>query len=424
MNIYENLILILVLFIILILKIILKAETLSKIIKSNEFFEIIFLGIFLYSFYNALKYCFFYKRIKDCKCNIEDNYDSYKYKTSPFCCICRLIDYLYNSISSFISDILSFFNYLICCCNLCCCNLCCCKICFDLLILFNYFGRIILTKLSLEALFFFYNIIIQSVLMFPGLLIDMQNNFYYHLFKIVYIFFVEFSLNILIIPTYEFITLPFLIYPNPNYHLNSFKYISNEKVNEEKLKNEDIEKVNTYLTVFGIYYLLFFIPSIFDDEMSTFKDFFLKAPALIYVIYHYMSIIWCYFLYSTYFLRKTCIYDKYNETCYIFDLNSYYEENKLNFPEVNLINFIFFDLEQNKNHDIKLQNPFDNNQKNCFKNNSRNRLIIIVNIILIIFCLFALIFLFINFTGKINPDSKVITYYHYIFCYNNFIFLD
>ncbi len=252
-----------------------------------------------------------------------------------------------------------------------------------------------MTKLSLEALFFFYNIIIQSVLIFPGLLIDMQNNFYYYLFNIVYIFFVIFSLNILIIPTYEFITLPYLSYDNPNYHLNSFKYISNKEINEEKLKNEDIENVKIYLTVFGIYYLLLFLTSIFFD-VSPLKDL-LKGAALIYIIYHYMSIIWCYLIYSIYFLIQICRYKNYN--C---------DENSLNFPEINLINFIFSDLEENKIHYVKLQNPFDDKQKNCFENDCRNRLIIIINIILIIFSSFALIYLFINFTGKIKPGPKFI----------------
>lgn len=409
MNKYEHLVLILILFLISVLKEFLKGENLSKIIKSVEDLEIIFFGIILYSFYNSLKCCFFCEYFKDNNCKDEDDYNSYKYKTSPLCCICRLTDYLFNSILNFISELLSIFNYLICCCNCCnCCNLSWWKVCFDSFIFLNYFGRIILTKLSLEALFFFYNIIIQSVLIFPGLLIDMKKNFYYHLFKILYPFFVEFSLNVLIIPTYEFITLPYLNYDNPNYHINSFKYISNGKIDEEKLEKENSENVKIYLTVFGIYYLLFFIISIFDNDISFFKDFFLKAPALIYIIYHYMSIIWCYLFYSIYFLIKTCRYDKYNEKCYIYDLNSYYDKNNLNFPEINLINFIFSDLKQNKIHDVELENPFDNKQKKYFKNNCRNRLIIIINIIIIIFSLFALIYLFINFPGKINPFSKFI----------------
>lgn len=47
--------------------------------------------------------------------------------------------------------------------------------------------RIIFTLLSLEALFFIYNMIIQDILIFPGILYDMEN-----LMWIFFIFFISF----------------------------------------------------------------------------------------------------------------------------------------------------------------------------------------------------------------------------------------
>ena len=402
MNIYEFFFLFIILMKIISIKEAIKGENLSTIIKSDSNSELTYIGIILYSLYNSLKICFLNKYIKCNDDNNKDNKCSSIYKENLFCYIFRLYTFINDN---FTFKMLGFFNYMICCCYLD--KNICCKICFDIFTFFNYFGRIILMKLSLEALFFIYNIIIQSVLIFPGLIIDMQKNFFYYIFNILYICFVIFSQNILIIPSYEFITLPYLSYPNPNYHLNSFKYISINKVDEEKLKNENGENVNIYLTVFGIYYFIFFIISIFIGELSPFKDI-LKGFALIYIIYHYMSIIWCYLLYSIYFLIKICRYDKYYEKYYIFNLNLYYDENNLNFPEINLINFLFYDLEQNKNHDVELLNTFDKEQKKCFINKNSNRIIIIFNIVLIIFSLFALIYLFINFTGQINFFPKLI----------------
>ena len=51
---------------------------------------------------------------------------------------------------------------------------------------FSYPGRIIYTILSFEMVFFFYNNVIQSILLFPGPISDMENKF---LKIIFYLFF-------------------------------------------------------------------------------------------------------------------------------------------------------------------------------------------------------------------------------------------
>ena len=85
----------------------------------------------------------------------------------------------------------------------------------------------------------------------------MQVKLLYIIFSALYIFFILFFLDILIIPTYEFITLPFLRFTNPNYHLNSFKYISGNKDNGEKLENKDGNRVNKSLSFFGFFFYKF-----------------------------------------------------------------------------------------------------------------------------------------------------------------------
>ena len=85
----------------------------------------------------------------------------------------------------------------------------------------------------------------------------MENNVFYAIFNITYILFVIFSLDILIIPTYEFITFPYLIYPNPNSHLDSF-------ISKDISHNENDDKINKTMTLFGIFYLIFLLLGTFN----------------------------------------------------------------------------------------------------------------------------------------------------------------
>ena len=79
----------------------------------------------------------------------------------------------------------------------------------------SFLGRIVYTILSLEVLFFFYNFVVQSILLFPGPLYDMENKFFKSIFFDFYFLFVIFSPIVLIIPTYEFISFPYLFYNDP-----------------------------------------------------------------------------------------------------------------------------------------------------------------------------------------------------------------
>ena len=76
----------------------------------------------------------------------------------------------------------------------------------------SYSGRIINTFLSLEVIFFFFNFAIQSILLFPPLLYDIENIFLKIIFYPLFFLYLIFSPIILVIPTYEFISLPYLYY--------------------------------------------------------------------------------------------------------------------------------------------------------------------------------------------------------------------
>ena len=109
----------------------------------------------------------------------------------------------------------------------------------DMLFGITYIGRLIMTIYSFHGLFFIYNFIIQYIILIPGLLYEIKDPTGRLILSLIYIIFAISSSNILVIPTYEFMTFPFLMYKNPLAHLQSFYYIFREKPCEtEKLINE------------------------------------------------------------------------------------------------------------------------------------------------------------------------------------------
>ena len=164
----------------------------------------------------------------------------------------------------------------------------------------SYLGRIVYTILSLEALFFFYNIVAQSLLLFPGPLSDMENIFFKILFYFLYFQFIIFSPIVLIIPTYEFISFPYLSYNDPYCHLKSFYYIYNYKEYNEEEYNRIDKKINKSLMNWGICFSIFFVIGIFTDIFSFIKDL-IEFIIILFNFIHYMTLFFCYFLFSIIF---------------------------------------------------------------------------------------------------------------------------
>ena len=76
----------------------------------------------------------------------------------------------------------------------------------------TFFGRLLMTIYSIHGLFFIYSIIIQYILYFPGFLFQIDSGLLKFIFSIIYIVFSISCSNILVIPTYEFFTFPFIKY--------------------------------------------------------------------------------------------------------------------------------------------------------------------------------------------------------------------
>ena len=145
--------------------------------------------------------------------------------------------------------------------------------------------------------------IVQDILIFPGILYDMEKLMWIP-FYILYIIFIWYASKLIIIPTYEFINFPFLKYYNPFCHLNSFRYLINgieyEELKNEKIDSKYILRINQILAICGGMFSLIFISTFAFKSMIKVKDF-VEFLFLIFIYIYYISIIFCYFIFFIYY---------------------------------------------------------------------------------------------------------------------------
>ena len=168
----------------------------------------------------------------------------------------------------------------------------------------TFFGRLVMTYYSFHGLFFIYNIIIEYLLLIPGYLFQIDSTSGKVFFGIVYFFFSISCSNLLIIPTYEFLTLPYLRYKNPLSHLLSFIYIFKEK--EFNFDNivKDYPKITLLLNLFFIIIeILYGVGSLLGllTQIMLIKDI-TKLIILIYIYIYYLTLCFCYYLLSIYLI--------------------------------------------------------------------------------------------------------------------------
>ena len=173
---------------------------------------------------------------------------------------------------------------------------------FDFLYGASLFGRIIFTLYSFHGLFFIYNLIIQYVIAFPSLLYNgLVPKWAYIPFDIFYFLFAFNTSNILIIPTFECFSFPFLFYKQPFAHIISF--VTTFK--EQKYNIEDAKKnYNKYTTIFLIVVEIFYAVGLFYAYLKSdvnIKDI-VKMVILVLVYVYYLIIILSYFTFSLYII--------------------------------------------------------------------------------------------------------------------------
>ena len=238
--------------------------------------------------------------------------------------------------------------------------------CYNFTYNLSLIGRIIFTLLSLEGLFFIYNMIIQDILIFPGLLYDMENKIWF-LFYFLYIIFMWYSSKLVIIPTYEFLNFPFLRYYNPFRHLNSFRYLKygiKYKENEnEDINSKHIFLINFLFSLIGVCFSIIFILTFFLEWLSekNIKDIY-EFFILIIIFINYISIFFCYFIFSIYYFLKNYFLDFFKCKCKC-QIHKIYDEND-NYPVLNLVYYNIYPY-LDRNYKQKNNNPEERCKCEC-----------------------------------------------------------
>ena len=198
-------------------------------------------------------------------------------------------------------------------------------------------GRIIITIYTLHGLFLIYSLVIQYIILIPSLLYTIQLNAFFKIFiSILYLIFGISSSNILVIPTFEFLSFPFLLIRNPFSHFISFFYINKgNDFKDSKFEDKDCT-INIILVIFEIIYLSTLAAG-YAFNIIIFKDL-VKFVMLIFIYFYYLTIVLLYFFTSLYLLIKYIKKLKWRQ-----NLKSNYEK-KDDIPKVNLMSYIISPL--------------------------------------------------------------------------------
>ena len=230
----------------------------------------------------------------------------------------------------------------------------------DFLYGLSYPGRIIITLYTLHGLFFIYNLVIQFIILIPSLLYILKIHYLLKIFfAVYYVVFAISSSNILVIPTYEFFSFPFLLIKNPFSHLISFIYIHKGKeFNETNIKNKDLF-INIILIIFEIIYFTSLLSGYFLNIIK-FKDV-VKLIILILIYFYYITLVFLYFFTSLYLfimnIKKIIICKYWRKT-----IKSKYDNNEVEIPDINLLNYLIkpFLFKFYKRNNINIIDNIDN----------------------------------------------------------------
>ena len=170
----------------------------------------------------------------------------------------------------------------------------------------SFLGRIIMTFYSLHGLFFCYNLILEYFLLIPSILLRFEHWFKKLCLSIVYILYSLCLSSMLVIPTFEFLTFPYLKYPNSLSHLISFIYIYREKpFNHKQIIHENQRTtfiLNIIFYVIEVLYVIGYLLS-FLTKVIILKDL-IKCILLILAYINYFAVFMNYVFVSFYLIIK------------------------------------------------------------------------------------------------------------------------
>ena len=174
----------------------------------------------------------------------------------------------------------------------------------DIMYAFTFLGRIIFTLYSFHGLFFIYNFIIQYIILVPGILYDIESTAVQFTLGLIYLIFSVCTSDILVIPSFEFFSFPFLYYRNPFAHFQSFYYIFEDKefnIEEKVRKNNNY--TNGILLFVEVLYALGYCLGLGSITVKV-KDY-IKIIVLVLIYLYYLIIFFNYILISFFFIYKS-----------------------------------------------------------------------------------------------------------------------
>ena len=200
---------------------------------------------------------------------------------------------------------------------------------------FSLPGRLLMTIYSLHGLFFIYNFIISYIIYIPNLLnlVESLSSGVLFVFSIGYIIFALYSSNILVIPTFEFFSFPFLFYKEPFAHIYSLIYIFKDiKYNVEDAKKEHNIFTIIFFIIIEISYFIGFIFGLgIKKELNDFKIVkdIVKIVILSCVYIYYIIVILEYVIYSFYLMFILYLGHLCQNKCLRNSINYYYKDKEI-----------------------------------------------------------------------------------------------
>ena len=198
-----------------------------------------------------------------------------------------------------------------------------------------------------------------------------ENGLYQIFASIIYISIAILTSNVLVVPTYEFLSFPFLKYENPLCHFYTFSKILTDEKQEQK-EEKDIQDENNIL----LNYIFFFISVLYTFgfflaliiNVNFFK--LLSDFILLLIVYAYYLVIFM----SYTIISILIIYNFYRE-------KDYFKERHL--PKMNLLSYSIIPLYQKnyKGNEIKGDDTFWDK-----KNKTRVGIFVILLFVVVISC--------------------------------------
>ena len=229
---------------------------------------------------------------------------------------------------------------------------------------FTFIGRIIVTIYSFHGLFFIYNFIIQYIILFPGVLYEIDNFWLQLMFGcIIYIPFAIFVSNVLVIPTYDFLLFPFLNYKNPLYHFESFSriiYIIENKLEVEDKSdlegdNKNIKWLNVLLVFIEIFYIVGFVLNIISATNLVYD---IAKVFILFLLYLYFMLIFLgYIIISFYLIIKFIQFSRKKNNGFFKGLKDLVS-NPFFFDSFFSVTNDNFEIEKNEKNEDKVLAPF------------------------------------------------------------------